>query len=110
MNRIEELKKHWAGSVAAREVIRNSDTSTPAAVNAAHRQLERAEDAAMDALPHLIAVAEAAEKSREQLAYIVQWCENRGNDPRDYPNLSAECATRVEEIDTALANLKGAEA
>lgn len=62
MKSIDTLKEHLLKAELSRILIRTADHNSPDAVNAAHRQLERAEDAVMGAAPHLLAVVEAAKE------------------------------------------------
>jgi len=61
---------------------------------------------ARNALPALLAVAKAAQKSLDQLSYILEVAHNEQQDEVLYPNMLSEIATRREELRAALAKLE----
>lgn len=63
-------------------------------------------DAMHNATPALLKVAEAAQKSLDQLSYILEVAHNEQHDEVLYPNMLAECATRREELRKALYELE----
>ena len=54
----------------------------------------------------LLKVAEAAQKSLDQLSYILEVAHNEQHDEVLYPNMLSECATRREELRKALYELE----
>jgi len=54
----------------------------------------------------LLAVAKAAQKSLDQLSYILEVAHNEQQDEVLYPNMLSEIATRREELRAALAKLE----
>jgi len=59
-----------------------------------------------NALGPLLAVAKAAQKSLDQLSYILEVAHNEQQDEVLYPNMLSEIATRREELRAALAKLE----
>ena len=60
----------------------------------------------VNALPALLKVAEAAQKSLDQLSYILEVAHNEQHDEVLYPNMLSECAARREELRKALYELE----
>jgi len=63
-------------------------------------------EAMYTATPALLKVAEAAQKSLDQLSYILEVAHNEQHDEVLYPNMLSECATRLEELRKALYELE----
>lgn len=62
--------------------------------------------AARNALGPLLAVAKAAQKSLDQLSYILEVAHNEQQDEVLYPNMLSEIDTRREELRAAIAQLE----